>query len=62
MTKAENNIIREKEKATEEMRLEITKLAILAAEKIVEKEIQTVGQEAIVDEVIAKARSTGWQN
>lgn len=62
MAKAERNIEREKAKAKEEMRQEIAALAILAAEKIVEKEIQNVGQEAIVDEVINKARSTGWQN
>ena len=37
-------------------------MAILAAEKIVEKEISNVGQDAIVDEVINKARSAGWQN
>lgn len=62
MAKAERNIEREKAKAMEEMRQEIAALAILAAEKIVEKEIESVGQEAIVDEVINKARSTGWQN
>lgn len=62
LTKAELAIEKEKEKAMEEMRQEIAALAILAAEKIVEHEIQKVGQEAIVDEVIRKARSTGWQN
>jgi F0F1-type ATP synthase membrane subunit b/b' len=46
----------------EEMRTEIAALALLAAEKIVEHEIQRVGQEAIVEEVIRQARSTGWQN
>jgi F0F1-type ATP synthase membrane subunit b/b' len=46
----------------EEMRGEIAALALLAAEKIVEHEIQRVGQEAIVEEVIRQARSTGWQN
>lgn len=62
MSKAERTIEREKEKAMEEMRQEIAALALLAAEKIVEHEIQRVGQEAIVDEVIRQARSTGWQN
>lgn len=62
MNKAERAIEREKEKAMEEMRSEIASLAILAAEKIVEREIQRVGQEAIVDEVIRQARSTGWRN
>jgi F-type H+-transporting ATPase subunit b len=60
--KAEQNIQREKEKAMEDMRQEIAVLAMMAAEKIVEHEIQRIGQEAIVDEVIRQARSSGWQN
>ena len=62
IAKAEQTIEREREKAVEEMRQEIAALAILVAEKIVEQEIQRVGQEAIVDEVIRQARSTGWQS
>ncbi|MFQ7472719.1 MAG: F0F1 ATP synthase subunit B [Anaerovoracaceae bacterium] len=62
LSKAEKNIEREKAKAMEEVRQEIAALAILAAEKIVEKEIQNVGQDEIIDEVINRARSTGWQN
>ena len=60
--KAELSIQREKEKAMEDMKQEIAALAMMAAEKIVEHEIQRIGQEAIVDEVIRQARSTGWQN
>ena len=62
MNKAEKNIEREKQKAMEEMRQEVAALAMLAAERIVEREIQNIGQDEIVDEVINKARSTGWQN
>ena len=62
MNKAEKNIEREKQKAMEEMRKEVAALAMLAAERIVEREIQSIGQDEIVDEVINKARSTGWQN
>lgn len=62
MNKAERNIEREKQKAMEEMRKEVVALAMLAAERIVEREIQNIGQDEIVDEVINKARSTGWQN
>ena len=62
MNKAEKNIEREKQKAMEEMRKEVAALAMLAAERIVEREIQNTGQDEIVDEVINKARSTGWQN
>jgi len=60
--KTELSIQREKEKAMEDMKQEIAVLAMMAAEKIVEHEIQRIGQEAIVDEVIRQARSTGWQN
>ena len=62
LNKAERNIEREKQKAMEEMRKEVAALAMMAAERIVELEIQNVGQDEIVDEVINKARSTGWQN
>ena len=62
MNKAERNIERVKQKAMEEMRKEVAALAMLAAERIVEREIQNIGQDEIVDEVINKARSTGWQN
>lgn len=62
ISKAEFTIEREKEKAMEDMRQEIAVIAMMAAEKIVEHEIQRIGQEAIVDEVIRQARSTGWQN
>ena len=62
MNKAEKNIEREKQKAMEEMRKDVAALAMLAAERIVEREIQNIGQDEIVDEVINKARSTGWQN
>lgn len=62
LNKAERNIEREKQKAMEEMRREVAALALMAAERIVEREIQNIGQDEIVDEVINKARSTGWQN
>jgi len=62
MARAEAAIEKEKAAAMEEMREEIAALALMAAEKIVEHEIQKVGQEAIVDEVIRQARSRGWQS
>lgn len=62
IAKAQRTIEVEKERATAEMRQEIINLSMMAAEKIVEREIQSTGQEAIVDDVINKARSTGWQN
>ncbi len=62
IAKAEKTIEKEKEKAMEDMKQEIAVIAVMAAEKIVEHEIQRVGQEAIVEEVIRQARSTGWRN
>ena len=62
IAKAEKTIEKEKEKAMEDMKQEIAVLAVMAAEKIVEREIQRAGQEAIVEEVIRQARSTGWMN
>ena len=62
IAKAEKNIELKKAKAMEEMRQEIGTLALMAAEKIVGREIDAVGQEAIIDDVINQARSGGWQN
>ena len=62
MAKTERNIELEKAKAMEEMRQEIGTLALMAAEKIVGREIEGIGQEKIVDDVIDQARSSGWQS
>ena len=62
IAKAERTIELEHAKAMDDMRQEIADLAMLAAEQIVEKEVEKTGQEAIVDEVINNARSTQWQN
>ncbi len=62
ITKAEKSIELEKAKAMEEMRQEIGTLALLAAEKIVGREIEDIGYDEIVDDVINQARSGGWQN
>ncbi len=59
---AERTAKLERERAMDEMRREIASMALMAAEKIIDKEIQAVGQDAIVDEVIETARSTQWQN
>ena len=61
ITKAEKTIELEKAKAMEEMRQEIGTLALMAAEKIVGREIEDIGQEQIIDDVINQARSGGWQ-
>ncbi len=62
VAKAQASIEAEKERAVVEMKQEIAQMALMAAEKIVGKEIESTGHEAIVEEVINDARSTGWQN
>ena len=62
IAKAEKTIELEKSQAMEEMRQEIASIAMLAAEQIVGKEIDNVGQDAIIDQAIEDARSAKWQN
>ncbi len=59
---AEQQIELEKKKAVDDMKQHIAALALLAAEKIVERDIAQVGQEKIVDEIIEQAGSGQWQN
>lgn len=60
--RAEKEALKEKEKALKEVRDQIAQLAILAAEQILEKEIQSEGQEEIIDKVLEKAGASQWQN
>ena len=62
IAKAEKTIEQEKAQAMEEMRKEIASIAMLAAEQIVGREIDNVGQDAIIDQAIEDARSAKWQN
>ena len=62
IAKAERTIEQEKAAAMEDMRKEIASIAMLAAEQIVGKEIDNVGQDAIIDQAIEDARSAKWQN
>jgi F-type H+-transporting ATPase subunit b len=59
---AEKEIEREKAKATLAMREQIASLAIYAAEKILEKELDKKDHEAIIDSVIAEAGSEKWNH
>ena len=62
IAKAEKTIEQEKAQAMEEMRKEIASIAMLAAEQIVGREIDNVGQDAIIDQALEDARSAKWQN
>lgn len=59
---AEKQIERERQKALAEMKQQVAALALLAAEKIVERDIAQIGQEQIVDEIIEQAGASQWQN
>ena len=58
---AERQVELEKQKALEEMKQQVATLALLAAEKIVERSIAQVGQDQIVDEIIEQAGKRQWQ-
>ena len=59
---AERQIELEKQKAVDDMKQQVAALAIMAAEKIIERDIAQTGQEKIVDEIIEQAGSGQWQN
>lgn len=62
ITAAERQIELERQKALEDMKQQVAALALLAAEKIVERNIAQIGQDKIVDEIIEQAGSRQWQN
>lgn len=59
---AQRQIELDKQKAADEMKQQVAALAMMAAEKIVERDIAQIGQEQIVDEIIEQAGSGQWQN
>lgn len=59
---AQNEIEREKLRAVNDMREEIAGLAIYAAEKIIEKQLDRAGQEEIIQGIIEQAGKSEWQN
>lgn len=59
---AEAELRRQQEKAMSEAREQIAALAMLAAEKILEKQIRIDGQNEVIDRILEQAGRTGWQN
>ncbi|MDR1496140.1 MAG: F0F1 ATP synthase subunit B [Clostridiales Family XIII bacterium] len=59
--RAGEQIETEKERALTEMREQIGLLAVYAAEKIIEKQLDPAGQQAIVDNVLKEAESRAWK-
>ena len=62
LLQAEREIEREKLKAVNEMKQQIASLAIYAAEKIMEKQIEEAGQNEIIEKIIEQAGRSAWQN
>ena len=60
--KAEQEIERQKDAAITEAREQIGMLAVMAAEKIIEKELDDVGHTKIIDSILDEAGAAGWQN
>lgn len=58
----EAEIERLKKKALEEMKEEIGALAIFAAEKILEKQLDHQEQQAVIGKIIDEAGNAKWQN
>lgn len=59
---AQREIERERLKAVSEMKQQIAGLAIYAAEKILEKQLEESGQEEIIHRIIEQAGRSEWQN
>jgi F-type H+-transporting ATPase subunit b len=62
IAQAEREIEKEKLKAIGEMRDQIASLAVYAAEKILEKELDMTAHIGLIDNVIEQAGSSGWKH
>jgi len=60
--KAEEDIDRQKRIAVEEMKDEIAALAILAAEKIIEKQLNAAEHQAMINKILKDTGKLKWQN
>lgn len=62
MSQAEKQIEREREKAVLEMREQIAVLSLMAAERIMERDVEVNGQDQIIEQVLEEAGASKWQN
>lgn len=62
MDRAEKEIEREREKAVLEMREQIAALSLMAAAKIMERDVEVNGQDQIIEQVLEEAGASEWQN
>lgn len=62
LSQAQKEIERERIQAVAEMKQQLGVLALMAAEKIMEKEISVNGQEQIIEKVLEEAGASKWQS
>ena len=59
---AHENMRAEEEKAVVRLKKEVSSLAVLAAERIMQRELDEKSQQALVDQVLEEAAREKWQN
>ena len=59
---AHENMRAEEEKAVVQLKKEVSSLAVLAAERIMQRELDEKSQQALVDQVLEEAAREKWQN
>jgi F-type H+-transporting ATPase subunit b len=62
IVQAEKNIEREQAKAMTELKNQVASIALLAAEKILEREISPEVHAQLIESIIEQAGESGWQN
>lgn len=63
MKQAEKEIARQQTKAISEMKKEVGTLALMAAEKIMERNLEDSGdQDEIIEKILKEAGTSGWQS
>ena len=62
VSEAHENMRAEEEKAVVQLKKEVSSLALLAAERIMQRELDEKSQQALVDQVLEEAAREKWQN
>lgn len=62
LTKARNDIEREKEKTMAELKSEVVEIAMMAAEKVVEKSLDDKAHKEMINKFIDEVGEAQWQN
>ena len=62
LAKARVEIEKEKAQAILDMKNQIVMLSLMAAEKIIEKDLELEGQDAFIDKIIEQAGTSKWRN